>query len=279
MDLPVEMPPGAGAVDVQVVPSEVSTLPVVLGATNKGADVPLPKMTLFAVNVVAPVPPLPTGNVPVTLVVRFANVVEVVPVPPLAIGRVPVTSVVKDTGLLTILTKSEPFHATSARALAGTVTPVVGPAPRMTIEPVPELMTKYALLCAGAVMLRVVAPLLAVHKITAFRAWLAAPLVVLRVTSVSAESVVVPATAESSNCVIESLTVVPQVPDRSPVVGSARPRRGEKFVTAISISFTQPFRHFASSGCHCHLSLSSRSSLAFPPAPEPIHHSAPPCGW
>ena len=168
---PLEAPLAAGVADVQVVPFEVSTLPDVPGATNKGADVPLPSKTLFAVSVVAPVPPLPTGNVPVTLVVRFANVVEVVPVPPLAIGsvpvtlvvrfanvvevvpvpplaigRVPVTSVVKDTGLLTILTKSEPFHATSARAPAGTVTPVVGPAPRMTTEPVPELMTKYALL-------------------------------------------------------------------------------------------------------------------------------------
>ena len=84
-------------------------------------------------------------------------------------------------------------------------------------------------------MLRVVPPLLAVHKMTAFRAWLDAPLVVLRVTSASAESVVVPATAESSNWVIESLTVVPQVPFRSPVVGSANPRSGEKLVTAMII--------------------------------------------
>lgn len=43
------------------------------------------------VSVVVPVPPLATGRVPVTLVVRFANVVDVVPVPPLAIGSVPVT--------------------------------------------------------------------------------------------------------------------------------------------------------------------------------------------
>jgi hypothetical protein len=41
------------------------------------------------------VPPLATGKVPVTLVARFAKVVEVVPVPPLAIGSVPVTPVVK----------------------------------------------------------------------------------------------------------------------------------------------------------------------------------------
>jgi hypothetical protein len=67
----------------------------VLGATSKGADVPLPSKTLLAVRVVAPVPPLATGRVPVTFVVRSANVVEVVPVPPLAIGRVPVTFVVR----------------------------------------------------------------------------------------------------------------------------------------------------------------------------------------
>ena len=47
------------------------------------------------VDVVTPVPPLATGRVPVTLVVKFANVVEVVPVPPLAIGKVPVTPVVR----------------------------------------------------------------------------------------------------------------------------------------------------------------------------------------
>ena len=41
---------------------------------------------------VTPVPPLATGKVPVTLVVRLTNVVEVVPVPPLAMGSVPVIS-------------------------------------------------------------------------------------------------------------------------------------------------------------------------------------------
>ncbi len=90
-------------------------------------------------------------------------------------------------------------------------------------------------------MLRVVAPLLAVHKMIALRAWLAAPLVVERVTSASAESVVVPATAESRRPVIESLTTVPHVPDKSPVVGSAKPRRGEKFVTAMLVPYS-PFR-------------------------------------
>jgi hypothetical protein len=79
------------------VPFEVKTFPVVLGATTCTAEVPLPKMTLLAVKLVAPVPPLATGSVPVTLVVKFANVVEVVPVPPLATGSVPVTCEVKST--------------------------------------------------------------------------------------------------------------------------------------------------------------------------------------
>ena len=47
-------------------PLLVSTFPEVLGATNKGEDVPLPKMTLLAVRVERLVPPLATGSVPVT---------------------------------------------------------------------------------------------------------------------------------------------------------------------------------------------------------------------
>jgi hypothetical protein len=61
--------------------------------------------------------------------------------------------------------------------------------------------------------------------------------VVARPTNVSVAAgrvkVVVPATEESINDVIESLTVVPHVPDKSPVVGSAKPSKGEKLVTAI----------------------------------------------
>ena len=61
----VTVPEVAGAVLDQVVPLEVSTLPDVLGATNKGVDVPLPNMTLLAVRVARLVPPLATGKVPV----------------------------------------------------------------------------------------------------------------------------------------------------------------------------------------------------------------------
>jgi len=64
------MPEAAGAVDAQVVPLLVSTFPLVLGATNKGELVPFPKMTLLAVRVARLVPPLATGSVPVTPVVR-----------------------------------------------------------------------------------------------------------------------------------------------------------------------------------------------------------------
>jgi len=85
--------PELGAVDAQVVPFEVRTLPDVLGAITCKADVPLPSKTLFAVSVAAPVPPLATGKVPVTLVAALTKVVEVVPVPPLAMGSVPVTPV------------------------------------------------------------------------------------------------------------------------------------------------------------------------------------------
>ena len=55
----------AGAVLAQVVPLDVSRFPLVEGATKLGALVPLPKITLFAVRVVAPVPPLATPSVPV----------------------------------------------------------------------------------------------------------------------------------------------------------------------------------------------------------------------
>ena len=66
----VTVPEVAGAVDDHVVPLLVSTLPDVLGATNVGADAPLPKMTLLAVRVVRLVPPLATGRVPLTSAAR-----------------------------------------------------------------------------------------------------------------------------------------------------------------------------------------------------------------
>jgi hypothetical protein len=73
-------------------------------------------------------------------------------------------------------------------------------------------------------MLRVTVPP-AVHNRIASREVLAAPVVVVRVTSASELSVVVPAMAESSKEVMELLTVSPHVPDSSPVTGRARPKR------------------------------------------------------
>ncbi len=59
---------------VHVVPLDVSTFPEVPGATVRGAEVPLPSKTLFAVSVAAPVPPFATGSAPVTPVVSGSPV-------------------------------------------------------------------------------------------------------------------------------------------------------------------------------------------------------------
>jgi hypothetical protein len=60
-------PDVTGVEEVHVVPLLVKTLPVVPGATNCTADVPLPRRTLLAVRVAAPVPPLVTAKTPVEL--------------------------------------------------------------------------------------------------------------------------------------------------------------------------------------------------------------------
>jgi hypothetical protein len=163
---------------------------------------------------------------------------EVTPVPPLATGSVPVTSDVRSMMLEDTITKSEPFQAISAFSPLVIVTPVVGPDPTTFTPkpPVVALITTYALDWAGAVIVRSAAreP---VQSSTALRAWLAAPFVVDSVTSTSVLSAVVPATAESSSPVIESLTVVPHVPAKSPVVGNANPNNGEKFVTAMAVPY------------------------------------------
>jgi hypothetical protein len=84
-------PPAEGVVDCHVDPLEVKTLPEVPGATVCGADVPLPSRTLLAVSVVAPVPPLATGRVPVTPVVKGSPVV-LVSTPEAGVPRAGVTS-------------------------------------------------------------------------------------------------------------------------------------------------------------------------------------------
>jgi len=137
MDLPAVIPLAAGAVDCQVVPFEVRTLPAVLGATTCKAEVPLPKRTLFAVNVAAPVPPLATGRVPVTLVVKLANVVDVVPVPPFAMGNVPVTCDVK----LTLANVPPSVKLPDVVTVPVRVIPLTVPVPVTEVtEPVPVLV-------------------------------------------------------------------------------------------------------------------------------------------
>ena len=91
IEVPADTPLAAGAVDCQVEPLDVKTLPDVLGATTCTAEVPLPKTTLLAVIEVAPVPPLATGNVPLTFAVKLQYVVAAEPVPPLPVANVPVT--------------------------------------------------------------------------------------------------------------------------------------------------------------------------------------------
>lgn len=70
--------PHAGAVLCHVVPLLVNTFPLVQGATTCSALVPFQSSTLLAVRVVAPVPQLATGRVPVTPVVRGRPVTFVI---------------------------------------------------------------------------------------------------------------------------------------------------------------------------------------------------------
>ena len=75
--------PAAGAAAlVQVVPLEVKIFPDVLGATKVGVEVPAPNITLLAVSVVSPVPPLVTANVPAKVIAPEVAELGVKPVVP-----------------------------------------------------------------------------------------------------------------------------------------------------------------------------------------------------
>ena len=115
----VTVPLVAGAVDDQVVPSDVNTLPEVLGATNVGADAPLPRMTLLAVRVVRLVPPLATASVPASVTVP-----EEVIGPPLVVNPVvpPETS--------TLVTEPAPGPVNAM---------VIAPAPGVMVTPEPAV--------------------------------------------------------------------------------------------------------------------------------------------
>ena len=108
--LPV-VKPGAGATEVQFVPSDVSTLADVPGDTNCTADVPLPITMLLAVKVLAPVPPLATGKVPVTPVLKGRPVALV----NAAYEGVPILGVTK-AGLVANTNEPEPVSSDTTAA-------------------------------------------------------------------------------------------------------------------------------------------------------------------
>jgi hypothetical protein len=72
----VQAPPPAAAAEVQVVPLLVKIFPDVPGATDATAEVPLPTNTALAVSVVAPVPPLVTGKVPLAELTLTGGITE-----------------------------------------------------------------------------------------------------------------------------------------------------------------------------------------------------------
>jgi len=81
------------------------------------------------------VPPFATANVPATVTAPEVAVEGVKPV-------VPKESVVTPSAtLVATFTKSDPSHAAKHLSPDTMVTPVVGPAPRSTTEPVPALIT------------------------------------------------------------------------------------------------------------------------------------------
>jgi hypothetical protein len=95
----------------------------------------------------------------------------------------------------------------------------------------------------------------AVHKRIASRAVLAAPVVVVSVTSASVLRVVVPAMAESNSEVMELFTVSPHVPLSSPVTGSAKPKSD---VYAVVMFKTSSYDFFPVGSLCCFNSAPSR---------------------
>jgi hypothetical protein len=97
------------------------------------------------VEVVVPVPPLATGNVPVTFVAKFTKVVDVVPVPPLAIGKVPVTPVERGSpvALVSVTDVGVPKIGVTN---VGLVDRTVEPEPVEVVTPVPPEATGRAVL-------------------------------------------------------------------------------------------------------------------------------------
>ena len=134
---PADMPDAAGAADVHVVPLDFKTLPELLGATNVGADVPLPKMTLFAVRVVRLVPPLATGSaVPEYVIANVPDVVIGLPAILKMLGTVAATLVTVPlvAAVKFALTTAAPAPAPSLYTI------VFAPVAIVTVAPEPCLM-------------------------------------------------------------------------------------------------------------------------------------------
>ena len=170
LKLEKSLPDAGAAALVHVVPLLVSRLPVVPGATACTANVPLPSSTLFAVSVAAPVPPLATGSVPVTPVVRESPVAfvsvnadgvprlgvvstglvdsttlpvpvdAVTPVPPLLTGSVPVTPVVSGSPVALVKVTADGVPRLGVVS-TGLVDSTTLPVPVDTVTPVPPLPT------------------------------------------------------------------------------------------------------------------------------------------
>jgi hypothetical protein len=132
------------AVTVSAYPTALTKLPVVTAADRASklveegatpAPPPITKLLAAKAPEDARVPEAVYANTP-------PEVPEVRPVPPLATGRVPVTPLVKLTASFeAIFTKSDPFQATQAFFPAGIVTPVVAD-PLTTTAPSDWLITK-----------------------------------------------------------------------------------------------------------------------------------------
>jgi hypothetical protein len=108
------------------------------GVTNVG----LVDNTLLPepVEVVTPVPPLATGNVPVTLEAKLTNVVDVVPVPPFATGSVPVTPVVRGRPVAFVSVTEVGVPSVGVTSV-GLVLSTVLPEPVEVVTPVPPEVT------------------------------------------------------------------------------------------------------------------------------------------
>jgi hypothetical protein len=140
-------PEAAGACETHADPFDVSTLLAVPGDTDDTAEVPLPTNTAPVLNVVAPVPPLPTGRVPVTV----AEARLTLSVPPRVSEPVEVTVPVRVIPLTVPVPETEVTVPTNWSA---DVMLKFGYAPVIVVVPPPVSVTVWS----GDVLVTVIAP-------------------------------------------------------------------------------------------------------------------------